>query len=147
MDIKKEIESELELLKAMGVKQAEIAEKLGYRPTGISEVKSKGGSDKLYKSILLFKEWYMLKNSILSVSEAGKDNVDYKKKYMELLEEVSALKTKLINSVQAKSETLEAVLRIEPSLLALQAVTEIQSQSFSVELAQATDKILTALKR
>ncbi len=63
MNYKESTKKELEFLKNLGYTQAQIAEKIGYRVTGITEAQSKGGSEKLYKAILLFKELEILKKA------------------------------------------------------------------------------------
>lgn len=62
MNFKKEIEKELEFLKPLGHDRRMIEEKLGYARESIAQLLSKGGNQKLYKGILLYKEW-VLKNS------------------------------------------------------------------------------------
>jgi len=71
MDYKKEIIKLLELLKLKGHDRATIEEKLGYAENAIDQSLARNGSMKLYKSLLLYRDW-VLSNSI----PAGEGNLE-----------------------------------------------------------------------
>lgn len=85
MDYNEEIKSMLKILKSLGHDRRKIEAALGYEPMGLDQSlarKTEKGNEKLYRQVVLYKDWVTLKDSI-----SATENLDEKDGLLRMLNE------------------------------------------------------------
>lgn len=130
MDYKKEIQNLLEFLKKLGHSRNEIETKLGLASNSITQTLSRNGSERMYREILLFKEWAVLNNST-SKGQAEEPVPVYGDPMSRLLVQ----QNRLIDSMNQQSTTANKIL------VRLADNVETKVESIDLSLADALARI------
>ncbi len=107
MDYKKEIRTLLKSLKNRGFDRKYIENALGIAENGIDQALSRTPTEKLYKQVLLFNDYILLKNASIE-----KDQViqEPEPEYGNVTERLLTQQNKLIDSMNKQSEVANSIL-------------------------------------
>lgn len=137
INYKAEIQKILKQLKQLGYHRTEVEERLGLAIGSISQTIARNGSERLLKSLVLYKEWALLSNSVKNEQPIILQEPE--PEYGSMAERLIAQQNKLIDSMNQQSTTANTIL----ARLAENVETRVQDIDINLNDALARIEALT----
>ncbi len=157
MNYKQEIQKILKELKGLGHHRTEVEKRLGLAIGSISQTIARNGSERLLKSLVLYKEWALLSNSVINDETVQQDGIvnEPEPEYGNLAERLMAQQNKLIDSMNQQSTTANTILarladNVETKVLSIDlslADALARIESLTINMSSGRSVILKSLAR